>query len=279
MLQNVVSSNYSFGKTILYIYEYEGLLTMVPGIFFSKHNDGQLDGEGHGQLHDTEQVSEDVREYVLELQRQAEEVQTKTPSYNRTGPIVNLGGNVLSLESSSSESDSSSKKNARHSDSESSKTGCNKKLKLNEPTVNMNNNDVIPGADDNEEQNDAEEAVVEVVAEEEEHKVEITTSRIGVNFNNRKEVSGVFQGAFIVSILDYCEYKQYFKVDDEIIEVAGTKVSNKSEANVAILEARTKLPYSLQLKRKIVAPPPPPLPLEAGEEAADSKSIDQIEKK
>ena len=37
------------------------------------------------------------------------------------------------------------------------------------------------------------------------------------------------------------------------------------------------------MKRKIVAPPsppppPPPLPLEAGEEAADSKSIDQIEK-
>ena len=83
--------------------------------------------------------------------------------------------------------------------------------------------------------------------------VEITTSRIGVNFNNRKEVSGVFQGAFIVSILDNFEYKQYFKVDDEIIEVDGILVSNKREANVAILAARTKLPYSLQLKRTIVA--------------------------
>ena len=42
---------------------YEGLLTMVPGIFFSKYNDDQLDVKDDGQLQDTEQESEDMREY------------------------------------------------------------------------------------------------------------------------------------------------------------------------------------------------------------------------
>ena len=63
MLQNIVSSNYSFGKTILYIYEYEGLLTMVPGISFSKVNDvdtSPLHSEKICQLNDTEQISKDV---------------------------------------------------------------------------------------------------------------------------------------------------------------------------------------------------------------------------
>ena len=34
---------------------YEGLLTMVPGIFSSKYNDVQLDEQDDGQLQDTDQ--------------------------------------------------------------------------------------------------------------------------------------------------------------------------------------------------------------------------------
>ena len=50
---------------------YEGLLTMVPGIFSSKYNDVQLDEQDDGQLQDTDQESEDMRQYVQELQQES----------------------------------------------------------------------------------------------------------------------------------------------------------------------------------------------------------------
>ena len=71
MLQNVVLSNYSFRKTILYISRIWSLLTMVPGIYISKHNDkgdGQLHEEDDGQLLDTEQDPEEDGQFLRELQ-------------------------------------------------------------------------------------------------------------------------------------------------------------------------------------------------------------------
>ena len=74
MLQNVVSSNYSFGKTILYIYEYEGLLTMVPGISFSKVNDvdtSPLHSENIGQLNGKEQIPNDIQQLDQQLREES----------------------------------------------------------------------------------------------------------------------------------------------------------------------------------------------------------------
>ena len=52
---------------------YEGLLTMVPGIFSFKYNDVQLDEQDDGQLQDTDQESEDMRQYVQGLHQSQNE--------------------------------------------------------------------------------------------------------------------------------------------------------------------------------------------------------------
>ena len=74
MLQTIVLSNYRFGKTILYIYEYKGLLTMVPGISFSKVNDvdtSPIHSENIGQLNGKEQIPNDIQQLDQQLRQES----------------------------------------------------------------------------------------------------------------------------------------------------------------------------------------------------------------
>ena len=59
-----MSTNYIFCKTIPYFSSIQSLLTMVPGVHFSKYlneDDDQLRQEEDDYLHDTEQLPEDVQ--------------------------------------------------------------------------------------------------------------------------------------------------------------------------------------------------------------------------
>ena len=134
-------TNYSFRKTIPYFSRIQSLLTMVTGVYFSKHNDeddGQLLQEDDGQLHDTEQIFEDMRQFERELQQQAQE-RTVTPNQR----VHNLGSTDLSTSSFSSSSDlnntsTRTKKNDRDIDSEDPEATSQKKSKINEDIVYNN---------------------------------------------------------------------------------------------------------------------------------------------
>ena len=114
---------------------------MVPGIYFSKHNDGddgQLHDEDNGQLHDTEQESEEMRQFEQELKQQAEE---RTVTQNQR--VDDLGSTDLSTSSSSSSSDFNNtstgiKKNDRDIDSEDPEVTSRKKSKINKDIVHGN---------------------------------------------------------------------------------------------------------------------------------------------
>ena len=76
---------------------------MVPGVYLSKcidADDVQLRQKDDGQLHDIEQLSEDMRQFERELQQQAQD-RTVTPNQR----VHNLGSTDLSISSFSSSLD------------------------------------------------------------------------------------------------------------------------------------------------------------------------------
>ena len=116
-----MSTNYISRKTIPYFLSIQSLLTMVPGVYLSKYIDednDQLRQEEDDQLHDTEQLPEDVQQFERKLQQEA---QVRIVTHIQR--VHNLDCTDLSTSSFSSSSDSNktsptTKKNGREIDSE-----------------------------------------------------------------------------------------------------------------------------------------------------------------